>query len=256
MTWLTTEDGSLSWHDTQLDELCHNRAGAYTEAMTQYAQPLLAQPCTDPLNVLDACFGLGYNTWAIWQLALTLGKNVITTAIELDPKMWPRAITMLQQPCFDTLNRILNVSEHKIYYQTQQDASLVEVKVQAGQWFTALQQVLDNNWTIGSQIIWLITGPQCELKLHGHVADLLRLTLPLGLNAICHDAFSWRKVPHLWTAALFTRYRQALLPTGIVLTYSRATLVKQTLADAGFLLELTPRLGRKKGGLLARNFTV
>jgi tRNA U34 5-methylaminomethyl-2-thiouridine-forming methyltransferase MnmC len=71
------------------------------------------------------------------------------------------------------------------------------------------------------------------------------------LDAIFHDAFSWRKVPHLWTTDVFRTYKTLLKQAGVLLTYSRASRVKEALRAAGYTLANTPGLGGKKGGLLA-----
>jgi tRNA U34 5-methylaminomethyl-2-thiouridine-forming methyltransferase MnmC len=251
MSWHVTDDGSLSWQDAQLDELCHNRAGAYTEAMTHYVQPFLLSRHNPagPFNMLDACFGLGYNTWAmvqqVWQYHPGLPLTV--TAVEIDPQMWQNALTVLQQPCFDTLKRILDVSEHKIYYQTQGSDSAKEVPVPLGQWLSVLTKGL-LTW---QQWQWQVSGGMGQFTLSGHCADLLTVRLHNQLDVICHDAFTWRKVPHLWGEALFNQYYQALYPQGVLLTYSRAQPVRARLVNAGFTVDDTPGLGGKKGGTIA-----
>ena len=80
--------------------------------------------------------------------------------------------------------------------------------------------------------------------------EVPRLSGPYDL--VFHDAFSPRKVPHLWSHSLFKEYRRFLEPgKGQLLTYSRARDVRETLEDLGFHLEQTAPLGRKRGGTLA-----
>jgi tRNA U34 5-methylaminomethyl-2-thiouridine-forming methyltransferase MnmC len=107
----TTEDGSLSLHETSLDELYHNRAGAFTEAITNYVEPAmqflkLARPGGSILRVLDSCFGLGYNSLALAnRLASAAQFNLEVEGIELDPDVLAVVPQVLAQPCFAALEK-------------------------------------------------------------------------------------------------------------------------------------------------------
>ena len=104
----TTDDGSLSLHENNLDELYHNRAGAYTEAVTNYVEPALqflklARP-DGSLQVLDSCFGLGYNSLALANyLAISKQFSLQVDAVELDPEVLAVVPEVLAQPCFAAL---------------------------------------------------------------------------------------------------------------------------------------------------------
>ncbi|MBA4077796.1 MAG: hypothetical protein C0508_22395 [Cyanobacteria bacterium PR.023] len=104
----TTEDGSLSLHENNLDELYHNRAGAYTEAVTNYVEPALqflqlARP-GGSLRLLDSCFGLGYNSLALAnQLSISKQFSLQVDAVELDPEVLAVVPEVLAQPCFAAL---------------------------------------------------------------------------------------------------------------------------------------------------------
>lgn len=107
----TTEDGSLSLHETNLDELYHNRAGAFTEAITNYVEPAmqflkLARPGGSILRVLDSCFGLGYNSLALANcLASAAQFKLEVEGIELDPDVLAVVPQVLAQPCFAALKK-------------------------------------------------------------------------------------------------------------------------------------------------------
>lgn len=104
----TTEDGSLSLHENNLDELYHNRAGAYTEAVTNYVEPALQflklARAGGALQVLDSCFGLGYNSLALANyLATSKQFSLKVDAVELDPEVLAVVPEVLAQPCFAAL---------------------------------------------------------------------------------------------------------------------------------------------------------
>lgn len=105
----TTEDGSLSLHETSLDELYHNRAGAFTEAVTNYVEPAmqfhrLARESGLLLRVLDSCFGLGYNSLALANhLAVAPQITLKVDGVELDNEVLALVPQVLAQPCFAAL---------------------------------------------------------------------------------------------------------------------------------------------------------
>jgi tRNA U34 5-methylaminomethyl-2-thiouridine-forming methyltransferase MnmC len=108
-TLATTDDGSLSLHETSLNELYHNKAGAFTEAVTNYVQPTMqflaiARDKNTSLNVLDSCFGLGYNSLALAnEFASSAQFKLQVDAVELDDEVIAMVPQVLAQPCFAAL---------------------------------------------------------------------------------------------------------------------------------------------------------
>ncbi|MFA6557197.1 MAG: MnmC family methyltransferase, partial [Candidatus Obscuribacterales bacterium] len=110
-TLATTDDGSLSLHETSLNELYHNKAGAFTEAVTNYVQPAMqflaiARDKNTSLNVLDSCFGLGYNSLALAnEFASSSLFKLQVDAVELDDEVIAMVPQVLAQPCFAALQK-------------------------------------------------------------------------------------------------------------------------------------------------------
>ena len=123
---LPLADGSLSCFDPSTGELYHNRVGAYTEALSHYVQPSQALHYlrqNPRLSLLDVCFGLGYNTFTLWNEILKSDIphfSIHTLGIELDPNILSLIPHILASPCLHTLNSKMIPLEHNIYYQTQQ----------------------------------------------------------------------------------------------------------------------------------------
>ncbi len=100
----------MSLRDNALGELHHNRAGAFAEAQCNYVAPTLAylqylhgnhaqeRPSSQRLRLLDSCFGLGYNSFAL--LTNVLPHKPIITAIEIDSDVLALTTKVLAQPCF------------------------------------------------------------------------------------------------------------------------------------------------------------
>ncbi len=58
-----TEDGSTTYHSEKYDETYHSKSGALTEADKKYAEACGIDKL-ETADILDICFGLGYNTAA------------------------------------------------------------------------------------------------------------------------------------------------------------------------------------------------
>ena len=77
---IETKDGSITFHNEEYGEAYHSLTGAEEEAREKYAKPAEIK---EGHNILDICFGLGYNSAA----ALDITTNIKITAIEKDPKI-------------------------------------------------------------------------------------------------------------------------------------------------------------------------
>lgn len=249
---VVTADGSLSCLDTETGQLCHNRAGAYSEAVNNYVQPsALAQILQDQghIRILDACYGLGYNTWAlINELAksqITLAPSngctpatatVFVIGIEQSEEVLQMMPRILEHPTFDALKMKNTPLEHNTYYRT-------------------LKCICNTNWGQNSPHHFVMNVADfLRFELTLYVSDL-RTTVPEvepGFDAVFHDPFSPQKMPELWTVDLFRQYYRLLEGSrGCLLTYSSAAAIRGGLSEAGFTIGKTRGLGAKDGGTLA-----
>ena len=218
----TTEDGSLSLHETSLDELYHNRAGAFSEAVTNYVEPAmqflkLARADGSLLQVLDSCFGLGYNSLALANFLASssadpsedtgCGFKLKVEGIELDPDVLAVVPEVMAQPCFAVLEN------------------------------HTLEQL---NFQINV----------CDLRKF--LLDRETSSSPDNLyDLIFHDPFSPKKVPELWSVDLFQHYYRAMAEDSALLTYACAPAVRGALISLGFKVFRTTGLGHKNGGTIA-----
>lgn len=248
-----TADGSLTLRDADTREYYHNYGGAFLEAMQSYVYPAGLEDLLQrrkgtggsTIKVLDSCFGLGYNTLALWQHILNSSHlpidKVETTAIELDVEMIKVLIAVLQQDCFKTLLNALRDQNGKTIVDNLQVFDQIGVPPRS----------LQLNYQVSE-------GPQYVLNLH--FSDLREKVPQLGANQsecgtydlIFHDPFSPGKMPYLWTVDIFKHYFKLLREeAGRFLTYSAASAVRGGLREAGFDVFRTRGVGEKKGGTLA-----
>ena len=63
-----TEDGSLGLYNFSVQDIYHARQGAYSEARDKFAIPainhLIDVNQANEINLLDICYGIGYNSIA------------------------------------------------------------------------------------------------------------------------------------------------------------------------------------------------
>jgi tRNA U34 5-methylaminomethyl-2-thiouridine-forming methyltransferase MnmC len=239
LTLHPTADGSLSLLDPETGELYHNSIGAITEALQHYTlptQPLDVIARQNTLSLLDACFGLGYNTWVLLSFLIdhfshhppSTPPTITAIGIESNPQLASLFPKILNHPTLQPLKNFLAPSEHNIYYQTQPDAPFHFSNLNQNPNTTPIFLSLTIHWTD------LRTAVQ---------------TLHTPVDRIFHDPFSPRKIPELWTLQLFQHYHRLLAPNhGRLLTYSSANAVRAGLSQAGFTVYKTTPLGRKTFG--------
>ncbi len=90
MKFIKTDDGSYTGWNDQYEEHYHSTTGALEEALRKYFEPLQLQ---DGAQILDFCFGLGYNS----AVAMKNCRDLNITALELDKNIVD-AIKLLDYP--------------------------------------------------------------------------------------------------------------------------------------------------------------
>jgi tRNA U34 5-methylaminomethyl-2-thiouridine-forming methyltransferase MnmC len=222
-----TEDGSLTLLDDETQELYHNRAGAFTEALVNYVTPSAATEILcqrGQLRVLDACFGLGYNSFVLLSSLLDPARTGTLEGVSIEIT----AIDLELMP------------------------SVVLLKVLADSRFSSLSPLLCDYLKDGSRQIPLRAG-SLSIAINLIEGDLRAVVPALKepFDVVFHDPFSPRKVPELWTYDLFEHYFRLLTPLkGKLLTYSAAKAVRSGLLQAGFNVWKTQALGGKSGGTM------
>lgn len=228
-----TEDGSMSLVSGEHKELYHNKAGAYSEALYNYSNVAFAawrtihnQSLPQSLNVLDCCFGLGYNSFVLAQ-ELPPAINLDVTAIELDFNVLRLIPQVLAQSCFYNLRQV-GVGPEQALELSQFKKSCIATPVK------------------NSRLMFEIIQSDLRAYLRDAIVSPEQL-----YDLVLHDPFSPKKMPELWTIDLFASYKMRLKECGFVLTYSSAPAVRGALLDLGFYVYRTPSLGGKWGGTMA-----
>lgn len=250
-----TADGTMTLRDKVTGELYHNYIGAFFESMETYVLPARLEDIiqrrksdsTDNaktvIRLVDACFGMGYNTFALWHHILSKPHlpidQVDVVGIEFDTAMLETLPDILEQDCFKIiLNELKDangktlVDNLRMFIKLGLPTPSLKFSYQSGE------------------------GPKFNLHL---IFDDLRVQAPElakheegQFDLIFHDPFSPSKLPHLWTVDLFNCYFKILRPhSGRMLTYCAASAVRGGLKDSGFSIYRTRDVGHKQGGTMA-----
>jgi tRNA U34 5-methylaminomethyl-2-thiouridine-forming methyltransferase MnmC len=228
-----TEDGSISLVSGEHGELYHNLTGAYTETLNNYTRVAFSAlgiiyggQLPSCLNVLNCCFGLGYNSFVLAQ-EVPPGVDLNITGIELDHRVLAFVPQMLGQSCFRALAQ----------------AGLGPAQAAQLSRFKKTTIVCHNkNSTLNFNLIqsclraYLLKAPDDSQG---------------KLDLVLHDPFSPKRMPELWTIDLFAACKRRLKDGGVIITFSSAAAVRGALLDLGFHVYRTPALGGKWGGTVA-----
>ena len=193
-----TKDGSYSLRSEFFQENFHSLIGALEETKIKFtASSNLQRFKGKSLNVLDICFGLGYNSASLFDELIKQKSYLNLYALEIDKKpleysLRNKSFLKLWAPKVKTIFESLY---RKDYFEDQ--------------FFKC--NVL---WGDAREKINFI--PSC-IKF-----DLIYL-----------DGFSPQKCPQVWTIEFLSKVAENLNPQGYLITYSSSAAVRKTLRNLG-----------------------
>ncbi len=215
-----TKDGSYTFFSDEFQEAFHSHSGAKLEADEKYIKPCqLAQlaKTNQSLNLLDICYGLGYNSASaletIWNVNPQCKIKLI--GLELESSVPNQAI----------------------------DSNLLEL------WHSPIQKLLTE---LGKNLEVNSTYLEAKLLI-GDARKTMMLLLENNFqaDAIFLDPFSPPKCPQLWTVEFIKLASITLKTTGKLATYSCAASVRKAFLLAGLNIGSTPAVGRRAQGTIA-----
>ena len=192
-----TKDGSNTLFSTTYNQHYHNvDDGAIQEALYKHVIPALSYHAHKThLNILDICFGLGYNTFATLYYILEnkLPIQVTIYSPELDAKL------------IDSLNDFTYPKEFEVIVPIIQ--SLIKNHVYKNEQFQ----------------IELFIGDAREYVKH------LK-----NIDVVYQDAFSSEVNHELWSVEYFKDIYKLCATDAVVTTYAIATPIRLSMFEAGF----------------------
>ncbi len=193
-----TKDGSYSLRSVIFQENFHSLLGALEETKLKFTAPSNLQRFKgESLNVLDICFGLGYNSASLLNELIKQKSYLNLYALEIDKKpleyslrnesflkLWAPKVKTI----FDSLYR-------KDYFEDQ---------------------------FFKCNLLWGDAREKINIIPSSIKFDLIYL-----------DGFSPQKCPQLWTIEFLSKVTEKLKTQGYLITYSSSAAVRKTLRNLG-----------------------
>ena len=200
-TLTLSEDGSYTAYSKEYDEHYHStRDGALFESMQKHVIPALSVIQKDEVNILDICYGLGFNTLATLMYVDENfpEKKINIYSPELDGDLIKSLVNFTYPKEFEKyIEIIITLSEEGVY---ESDKFYIEV---------------------------FIGDAREYIKKFKNKFDI-----------VYQDAFSPSTNPILWTKEYFRDIKNAMQEEGVLTTYSIALKIRLALYENGFNLYL------------------
>ena len=208
---IITEDGSISFRSEKFNENFHSKAGAYYETKNKFINPSrLKRFQNKSINVLDICFGIGYNSALLFE----------NLKIELSTLNW-YGLEIDKRP----LNYALNDKKFN------------------NLWSPKVIEILNSLNSKGS---YKNKNFDCKLIMGDARKEILNLPKELNFDLIFLDGFSPQKCPEIWSYEFLSQLKNKIKYEGYLITYTSAAAVRKSLKNLGFnLFNIIPTLLNK-----------
>ncbi len=206
--FLTTQDGSVTIHLPDWNEQYHSKHGAINEAVHVFIENGLeyyisgAKTATPLVSILEIGFGTGLNAFLTLLFAEKQPLLINYCGVEAYP-VSASEVAQLNYP------ELLNTS-----------AEVFE-KLHRSSWETPNTITDEFSLTKRKQLFSEIKDKE-------------------AFDIIYFDAFGARVQPELWTESIFRQMYEALLPNGVLVTYSSKGSVRRAMQAVGFIVERLP----------------
>ncbi len=198
-----TEDGSHTLYIPELDEHYHSVYGAIQEAVHVYINAGLNFCDKKKINIFEAGFGTGLNTFLTYIETEKQGKEINYTSTELYP---------LEKDIIDNLNYSETIGYNKP---------------------DIFKSIHEASWNEETEI-------SSHFKLNKIQTDLTIHKFKGPYDIVYYDAFAPEVQPELWSTDIFKKIYDSLSPGGILTTYCVKGIVKRALLECGFEIKRLP----------------
>ncbi len=206
-----TKDGSVTLRSHIFQENFHSLEGALKETEIKFINPSDLRRFNDKsLNVLDICFGLGYNSASLFNNLIRQNSFMKWYALEIDKKPLDFSI---RNKSFQKLwhPKVLKIFKELSKNSKYKDQSFV------------------------CDILW---GDARE--------KIKNIPANIKFDLIYLDGFSPQKCPQVWSVEFLSKVTQKLNPNGYLITYSCSAAIRRTLKDFGLnIFNIKPNLVSK-----------
>ena len=208
---IITEDGSISFRSEKFNENFHSKAGAYYETKNKFINPSrLKRFQNKSINVLDICFGIGYNSALLFENLKIELSTLNWYGLEIDKRPLNYALTEKE---FNNL------------------------------WSPKVIEILNS---LNSKGLYKNKNFDCKLMIGDARKEILNLPKELNFDLIFLDGFSPQKCPEIWSYEFLSQLKNKIKHEGYLITYTSAAAVRKSLKNLGFnLFNILPTLSDK-----------
>lgn len=200
-SFVKTADGSNTLFSAKYNQHFHNPDdGAINEALTKHIIPTFEfQKDKDELNILDICFGIGYNTFSTLYFINKnkLSKKVNIYSPELDGELVKSLASFEFPKEFEDIKHIIDAVANTGFYEDEK----IKIEVNIGDAREYIQSFKDDFFDI-----------------------------------VYQDAFSSEVNMELWTKEYFDDIYRISNKNSIMSTYAIATPIRLSMNEAGFFI--------------------
>lgn len=195
-----TNDGSHSVFNSKINEHYHSRHGSIVEAEHVFIRNGFSIVSNKQMSILEIGLGTGLNALLTQHKAITKNINVFYHAIELFP---------IQKEIYTKLNfpELIGIDQKE------------------------LLKIHDCEWEIENRINDYFNIKKECISLEDFDTDI-------KYDIIYFDAFSPEKQPELWNKEIFSKMFNCLKNDGFLVTYCAKGIVKRTMKEVGFHVEV------------------
>ncbi|WP_370088187.1 tRNA (5-methylaminomethyl-2-thiouridine)(34)-methyltransferase MnmD [Ekhidna sp.] len=209
---ITTEDGSHSLYDEELNETYHSTRGARGESMHVFIKEgleyWLNHNQKEEVKILEIGLGTGLNAFLTAQFAEEQNQKIHFTSLEPYP---------IGEEIYTNLN-----------FHKSDEEKILLMKIHEAEWEKDVE--ISQNF-----------------ELHKSTLKLEDFSTPTFFNLIYFDAFAPSKQPEVWSLENLKKCYSLLEKGGVLTTYCAQGQFKRNLAEAGFEVEtLQGAMGKKE----------
>ncbi len=265
--FVMTKDGSAGLYNEDLREIYHSNTGAAKEACEKFVNPVIKSGILknkNEINILDICYGIGYNTkYTLLSLGDKLKINIDALESELNLIYLSPFIedkTNDINLCLFLLSKIINENNNEELIKFIED-----IIKENGQYFSNATRpfierfsdyiyktkgLVENRSFLHNIYYNYIsnkynsdinlnkyTGCEFSFKI-GDARNTLSM-LNNSYDVVFLDAFSPQKDPTLWTIDFLNLVKSKMNSDSILLSYSKSTPFRSALYNLGFFVGKT-----------------
>ena len=206
-----TKDGSISLRSEKFNENFHSNVGAYYETKNKFINPSrLKRFKNKSINVLDICFGIGYNSALLFE-------NLIIDS------------TILHWYGLDIDKRPLNYALNDKEFNTLWNPKVIEILN-----------------SLNLKGLYKNKNFDCNLIIGDARKKIFNIPKEVIFDLIFLDGFSPQKCPEIWSYEFLSQLKNKIKYEGYLITYTSSAAVRKSLKILGFnLFNIIPTLSEQ-----------